>query len=179
MQEIWKDVLGYEGKYQVSNLGRVKSLYREYILRCSLIKVKERILKAQINNMGYEYVGLSQGRGRVKLTLVHRIVATAFCDNPNKHKLVNHKDQNCRNNASENLEWCTQSHNIKEAYRLGIKPLSGAAHPRSKGCINTETGETTETIKALAVILGFSENHVLKMMRGEKRNRTSWVKINP
>lgn len=129
--------------------------------------------------MGYECVGLCHGQGKVKITLVHRIVAVAFCSNLNSNKVVNHIDGNCRNNIPENLEWCNQAHNVKEGFRLGRKPVTGDRNGKSKGCINVITGETVPTIAALALKLNYHNTHVSAMLRGHRRNTTYWVKINP
>ena len=92
MTEIWKDIDGYEGLYQVSNLGRVKSLHHN----------KEKILKGSYANKGYHLISLSK-EGTQKRYLVHRLVATAFIPNPYKLECVNHKDENPRNNNVNNL----------------------------------------------------------------------------
>ena len=103
--EIWKPVVGYEGLYEVSNLGRVKSLPRK--------KCKGNILKPHINK-GYEYVHLCKN-GKSYYAKVHRVVAEAFLQTiPNKNH-VNHIDGNKTNNAVSNLEWCTATENLKHA----------------------------------------------------------------
>ena len=99
MDEIWKDKKDYEGHYQVSNLGRVKSIKFG----------KEIILKQKIRG-GYYSVGLSKN-GIVKTYYVHRLVAEAFIDNPNNYKEVNHKDECKSNNIVSNLEWCDAKYN--------------------------------------------------------------------
>lgn len=113
-EEIWKDVVGYEGLYQVSNLGNVKSLERvvkrfvrgKYI---SLYPVKEKLLKLYINSNGYISVGLyNNGFNSFE---VHRLVAQAFIPNPDNLPCVNHKDENPKNNNVKNLEWCTYQYN--------------------------------------------------------------------
>ena len=104
MEEIWKDVEGFEGLYMVSNLGNVKSLnYRH--------KNEEHLLKLCINKYGYYFVRL-HSNGMEKNFLVHRLVAKAFIENGNNFPLVNHKDENKLNNNFENLEWCTQEYNL-------------------------------------------------------------------
>lgn len=104
MQEIWKDIKGYEGLYRVSNFGNVKSLnYRH--------KNEERLLKLNVNKNGYCFVNLHI-KGTAKNVLVHRLVAEAFIENPLNFPLVNHKDENKTNNNVENLEWCTQKYNL-------------------------------------------------------------------
>ena len=100
--EIWKDIEGYEGFYQVSNYGRVKSLNYN-----RTGKAKE--LKQSIN-LGYKYVILYKDNKRKKF-LVHRLVAQAFVPNPNEYLEVNHIDENKANNCVWNLEWCTRLYN--------------------------------------------------------------------
>ena len=106
MEEIWKPVKGYEELYQVSNLGRVKSLER---IDCHGQPRKEKILRYGINK-GYCYVTLCKN-GKHTTFLVHRLVAEAFIPNPNNYPQVNHKDENPSNNCVENLEWCDQKYN--------------------------------------------------------------------
>jgi hypothetical protein len=106
MQEIWKDIKGYEGLYQVSNLGRVKSLERYKTNWSKKQCVKERVLKPILANTGYYMVVLSKN-GITKSVLVHRLVAETFLSNPNNLEQVNHKDENKLNNNIDNLEFCT------------------------------------------------------------------------
>lgn len=104
MKEIWRDIKEYEGLYQISNLGRVKSL-------CKRTNHKnELILKLGIRNT-YNTIVLLKNKVR-KSYQVHRLVAEAFLPNPNNYPIVNHKDENPLNNCVDNLEWCTQKHNV-------------------------------------------------------------------
>ena len=100
MDEIWKDKKDYEGHYQVSNFGRVKSIKFG----------KERILKPLTNSSGYLCVNLYKN-GIIKTYLVHRLVAEIFLPNPNNYKEVNHKDEDKSNNIVSNLEWCDRCYN--------------------------------------------------------------------
>ena len=100
MVEVWKDVVGYEGLYMVSNLGRVKSLRGN----------KERILKGYYHR-GYRRVDLYKN-GVMKHWRIHRLVAQAFIDNPNNYPVVNHRDEDKSNNRVDNLEWCTHEYNV-------------------------------------------------------------------
>ena len=102
MSEIWKDIAGYEGRYQVSNFGRVKSLPG----KSSTNAYKGGVLVLMKDACGYLTVNLSR-----KMYSVHRLVAMAFIDNPNGYPCVNHKDENKANNSVENLEWCTYKYN--------------------------------------------------------------------
>ena len=113
MKEIWKDIEGYQGRYQVSNLGRVKSLK---MWTGSVYIDKIKILKNIIYKNGYEYI-IFDG----KHFLIHRLVAKTFIENKNNFPIVNHIDGNKLNNNVNNLEWCTYSHNEKEAYKLKLK----------------------------------------------------------
>ena len=107
--EIWKDIDGYEGLYQISNEGRVKSLKYNHTN-------EEKFLKAKRNRNGYLLVGLCKD-GKPKKKLVHRLVAEAFIENPNGLPQVNHKDENKMNNCVENLEWCDASYNTNYGTR--------------------------------------------------------------
>ena len=112
MEEVWKDVVGYEGKYQVSNKGRVRSSEREVsCLRGQKRKVDGRILALIPCTNGYMSVHLSV-ENKSKIKLVHRLVADAFLPNPNNYPEVNHRDEVRHNNKVDNLEWCTKKYNI-------------------------------------------------------------------
>ena len=116
MKEIWKDIKGYEGYYQISSLGRVKSLNRtKKHSYNSIALLKEKYLKPQSAN-GYKFVRLCKGNN-VKMKIVHRLVAEAFIPNPNNYKEINHKDENKSNNNISNLEWCTHKYNINYGTR--------------------------------------------------------------
>lgn len=114
--EIWKDIKDYEGIYQVSNKGRIKSIGRN----TSNICLKTKILKESINQNGYIYYCLYKN-GKHKRYKIHRLVAEAFILNPNKYPVVNHKDGNKKNNNVENLEWCSSSYNTKHAYNNNLR----------------------------------------------------------
>ena len=119
MQENWKDVVGYEGYYKVSDKGRVMTVAREFIKsngrKCT---VKEQILSQGVVR-GYKCVDLKV-RGNRKTMRVHRLVAMAFIGEPSK-EMVNHKDGNKTNNILSNLEWATRSENELHAYNTGLK----------------------------------------------------------
>ena len=112
MKEIWKDIKGYEGLYQVSNLGRVKSLERK-VLRSEgeYRTISERILKPQTTLRGYQRIGLHY-KGINKLFRIHRLVAQAFIPNPDNKPEVNHIDGKTSNNRVDNLEWVTAAQNF-------------------------------------------------------------------
>jgi hypothetical protein len=118
VQEIWVDVKGYEGLYQISNLGNVKKLKRMMRTKNNkILSYEEIILKPVANSSGYFRVTLIDCCGIKKKHFIHRLVATAFCPRSPRSNVVNHKDNNPANNASCNLEWVTQSENICHAVR--------------------------------------------------------------
>lgn len=122
MAENWIPVLGYEGLYEVSNLGRVKSVERKS-LRCFMGRtpfvyvIPERILKQNIDKYGYHHVVLYGRDGKPKNSTVHRIVLSSFTGKNIEDLQVNHKDEIKTNNSIENLEWVTCSENINYGTR--------------------------------------------------------------
>lgn len=128
MQEIWKDVVGYEGLYQVSNLGRVKSLSKFHCTSKNHFSLgywsKEKILKPIVGVRGYLYVTLYDKNKKQKSKRIHQLVAQAFISNPNNLSFVNHKDENVKNNVYSNLEWCTAKYNCNygtRTQRIAVK----------------------------------------------------------
>ena len=115
-QEIWKDVIGYEGYYQISNLGRIKSVNR--ITTHNRVR-KECMLKQFLNKFGYYFVSLSKDNKKITQR-VHRLVAKTFIPNPNNYPEINHIDGNKKNNKVENLEWCSCQQNILHSFKLGL-----------------------------------------------------------
>lgn len=111
--EIWKDIEGYEGLYQVSNLGNVRSMDRTIMRqlrgKTHTRRLNGRMLK-QWNGADYLHVTLSKN-GAIFAPFVHKLVASAFVENPDGYKQVNHKDENKWNNNADNLEWCDQKYN--------------------------------------------------------------------
>lgn len=108
--EQWKDIAGYEGLYQVSNLGNVKSLARYKKNRSKMQEVKEHMMKPFVYNEGYARVQLSKD-GKARSFCVHRLVALAFVPNTENKPHINHIDENKSNNRADNLEWCTATEN--------------------------------------------------------------------
>lgn len=106
-KEVWKDIPNYEGYYQVSNKGNIRSVDR---MDCQNRFRKGKMCKKLENEDGYYKVSLSKN-GIEKRFFIHRLVAMAFIENPNDFDCINHKDENKKNNCIENLEWCTRKYN--------------------------------------------------------------------
>lgn len=116
MNEIWKTIEDYPN-YQVSNMGRVKSLERNVVKgKGGLYKIEEKILKSIKKRDGYLMVNLSK-EGKQKTCLIHRLVASTFLDNPNNLFEVNHIDEDKTNNRADNLEWCSREYNCNYGTR--------------------------------------------------------------
>ena len=110
MEEIWKDIKGYEGLYQISNLGNVKTFnYRG--------KNKVKLLKHSLDKDGYHRVTLYDKDKNIKRFAVHRLVCLAFLENPYNYPIVNHIDEDKDNNNLSNLEWCTYSYSVNYGTR--------------------------------------------------------------
>lgn len=121
INEFWVDVKGYEGLYQVSIFGRLKSVKRTAKRRNGTTReVPEIILSPICNDKGYIVLTLSKN-GLKKRFRRCRVVAESFCVNPNNYKEVNHVDGNKENDYADNLEWCTRSQNMKHAYNIGLR----------------------------------------------------------
>ena len=176
--EIWKDIVGYEGLYEVSNFGRVKSL-----------KGHEKILKPANNGNGYLFVYLWKN-GKGKQSYIHRLVATAFISNPLNKPCINHIDCNPQNNNVDNLEWVTQRENIQYAYKLGRKK-SGfenvSAEQRAINnkkfkskpiiAINLTTGKKIhfESIREAGRKLNLSAGHINDVLKGRYKQTKGYT----
>ena len=130
MEEIWTPIIGYDNKFMVSNLGRVKSVARDVNNHTGIIHKPERILSTRQDNKGYVRVYLTKGQ-KTKYIPVHRLVAIAFIDNPMNKPQVNHIDGDKTNNNVSNLEWVTNSENVRHAYKMGLnKHCERAGRPK-------------------------------------------------
>lgn len=120
MEEIWKDIKGYEGLYQISNLGRVKSFHRD----------SERILKNRNSSGGYQTLILTKNKTS-KNFLVHRLVAESFIPNPESKKEVNHIDEDKTNNRVDNLEWMNHIENSMFGTRNERSSINRFGNPKT------------------------------------------------
>lgn len=162
--ENWKAIDGYEGLYQVSNLGRVKSL------KCG----KERILKPRKHTGGYLLVNLHKD-GYQKTVKIHRIVAEAFIPNPNNLETVNHKDEVKTNNTVGNLEWMSRKDNIN--YGTHNK-RAGEAHSKQVQMFDKFTGELLGTFPSLMKarrVTGIAQQHISSCCLGKLKSAGGYV----
>lgn len=160
-KEIWRDVQGYKGLYQVSNLGRIKSLYRNGL-----------VLRGSVNNSGYRIVMLYKG-GKHKNFLIHRLVAQTFIPNPEHLLQVNHKDENKSNNSVNNLEWCTNRYNNlyhDKAKRTGIKEGKPVAQYTLSGKLIKVWRSSHEAEKA-----GYHARHIGECCSGKIKTHQGYI----
>ena len=135
--EIWRDVYGYEGFYQVSNCGNVRSVSRTVQrLNNSDLTLRGRVCSQTLSDKGYLTVGLCRDN-RIKRVYVHKLVAIAFVDNPNNLTEINHIDENPLNNRVDNLEWCTQSENEQHSHSILGNTMKGKTYPKKVKCLDT------------------------------------------
>ena len=169
--EIWKDISGYDGKYQVSNFGNVRSF--------SKWKNGE-LLRPGISKTGYYFVNLVRfGREKIDCHRVHRLVAKSFLENPNDLPEVNHIDGNKLNNRVENLEWCSRERNIQHAYGSGLIPIrTGKRNSLSKVVIQkTKSGDFVKEWDSVADInrtLGYSINSIVCCCNKKPKYNTAY-----
>ncbi|MEK4581840.1 NUMOD4 domain-containing protein [Bacillus sp. FSL R12-0074] len=171
MKEEWRDIEGYEGfegMYQVSNLGRVRSMKREFIRSNGRVYNREGvILKPMVNHKGYLIVDL-RNRGKRKGGFVHRLVAKAFIPNIECKPQVNHINGNKQDNNVNNLEWCTNGENALHAYRTGLnKPNSNGGRPKRKINQISNDGEIVATFISLSEAIDKTKiNNISAVCRG-------------
>lgn len=170
MREEWRPVVGYEGYYEVSNMGRVRSITIDAVYRRNGLeytrKRRGRILKQQNASNGYLQVHLSKD-GEHKIYRVRRIVANAFIDNPDNLPEVNHKDENKKNNRVANLEWCTHSYNNSYGSAPSFGEKNGMARLTSVDVAEIRRRRKSgEILRTIAEDYGISLHHVSNIARG-------------
>ena len=161
MEEVWKDIEEYEGLYQVSNLGRVKSLNYNNTK-------KEKIIKT-LNNRGYLKVILCKNN-ECKNFLIHRLVANAFIENPNNYNEINHIDECKTNNIVNNLEWCNRKYNIN--YGSGNK-RRGEKHKKPIYCL--ETDKIYNSAKQASEELNIKRENIVNVLRGRQKQAKGYT----
>ena len=161
INEEWRDVVGYEGLYMVSNIGNVKSLKRTAKSKNGSIRtVSEKLRKIDKNKSGYLMVILNK-EGKRKGMKIHRLVAEAFIKNPYNLPQVNHRNEIKSDNRVENLEWCTQDYNNKYGTRT---------ERTSKKVKCLETGVIYQSTMEVQRKLRFSSANISKCCRGKVKS---------
>lgn len=185
MEEIWENIEGYEGLYQISNRGRVKSLER---VDENNHPIKERIMKPSMS-LGYLYVGLRK-QGKQKRMRIHRLVAAAFIPNPNNKEEVGHKDETRTNNYADNLEWVSKKENNnmplhKERVRIAClnrrEQISRYMSESQKGSSNSAARKVICDNKIYGCILecadyyGVGYSRMKAWLRGQNAMPQEWI----
>jgi hypothetical protein len=166
MAERWEAIPEYDGKYEVSNMGNVRSL-----------KGKTKLLQQKTLNTGYLYVSLTY-KGKSKNKTIHRLVANAFLDKVEGKTFVNHIDGNKKNNNIENLEWVTRSENMKHAYRNGLFKNFVPPAPRFKSVVQYDkdgecVGEFSSMTEASART-GTDISHISSCCKGKRKTANGY-----
>ena len=162
--EQWKEIAGYEGLYEVSDLGRVKSLWYG----------KEKILKPHKNTDGYLRVNLCKD-GKAKHSKVHRLVAEAFIPNTQGLETVNHKDEVKTNNVASNLEWMSQKDNNNYGTR---NKRIGEAFSKQVQMFDKYTGELLATFPSICEawrVTGIYQSHISECCNGKQKSAGGYV----
>lgn len=181
--EKWKDIKGYEGAYQVSNTGIVRSLDRLVAGRSGRIAVKKGcVINGCISKFGYRKMWLS-ANGKTRYYFLHRIIAAAFIKNKESKPFINHKNAIKLDNSISNLEWCTSSENQLHAHKMGLHPktkpgtgLKKLSNPAAKKVQCLFTGEIMCMTDA-ATLLGMERKAFSAIMNGRGTNWCSFIFI--
>ena len=170
--ERWAPVVGFETRYEVSDMGRLRSVTRDTIRKDGKpLKIEGRIMKASPSNAGYLRVSAMSENGKRVQIPVHRAVATAFVENPDGKREVNHIDGDKRNNMAENLEWVTPKENIRHCHEMGLwrKPDNSEAIERHKRRVIVDGLLEFGSITEAADYIGSSESAACQVAKGRYR----------
>lgn len=177
MEEIWKDIEGYEKLYQISNFGRIRSKDRVTRNgRCNKCIRKGKVLKPTLNQYGYLKIALWK-ENTTKFFGIHRLVAMTFLENNENKNEINHKDGNKTNNCIDNLEWVDRSENMKHAVRMGLLQTKGYIRKKKKIIQKDLDGNTIKIWDSCSDIVrerGFSDSHIYACCKRKKHKKTAY-----
>jgi len=177
-KEEWRDIKGYEGRYQVSNIGRVKSLERTFVdKRGYRHHIKERILKPKTDHNGYLQVVLSK-RDKQKTFTVHRLVCKAFHENSQAKPEVNHINENKLDNRACNLEWGTAKENSNHGTRnakIGKANAKARSKPIGQYTLDGKLIKVWESALGYQRKLGFNQGNLSAVARGKQKTAYGYV----
>ena len=172
--EEWRDVVGYEGRYQVSSMGRVKSLERKVRHWRGGERIqKERILKPSNDRRGYLLVSLCDGEKR-KTFSVHRLVCQAFHENPDNKPQVNHINEIKTDNRACNLEWCTCKQNVNHGTRTE-RSAKSRSKPVGQYTLDGELVKIWQSPCEAGKQIGLSDSHVSKAANGKLKTAYGFI----
>lgn len=167
--EEWKDIKGFEGYYQISNMGRVRSLTRDIHLAGNYHQTLQgKVMKNNPGTKGYEIIGLRKN-GKVTMKMIHRLVAEAFVENPLGLPQVNHKDENIKNNVYTNLEWCTPKYNANYGTRNQRCFESSKKYRKPVNQLDIGTGELIkrwEYVRQAMRETGINDSAIIRVCKG-------------
>ena len=174
-EEVWRDIEGHEGLYQVSSEGRIKSLKRTIIKKDGRKQtVKERILKGTPDKDGYLKIGLYCGTGKQKWFQVHRLVGEAFIQNPDEKPQINHINEIKIDNRACNLEWCTCKRNINHGSR-NERVAKALGKPIGQYNLDGQLIKVWPSAREARRQTGFDQGYVSAVARGKYKQAYSYI----
>lgn len=167
----WKEIIGYEGRYEASDDGQIRGLTRSVKHNYGGLKiVRGVVIKHGFTTQGYASLDLCK-EGKATTRLVHRIIAETFIPNPANLPQINHINGIKTDNRVANLEWVSVSGNQLHSYRMGLSK-SGRLHHFSTPVINNRTGQIYDTINDAAISIGMNRGTLYCKLKGKRRNDT-------
>lgn len=182
-EEIWKDIKDYEGSYQVSNFGRVRSLDRSYIKSDGVLEHRHgQLMTLKLDKDGYYMVGLRLHNKPKKCFRVNILVAKTFIENPHNYDQINHKDENKLNNNVENLEWCDSKYNNNYGHRTENIQITksklhsyGARKPVLQFDLNGKLIHEWQSASEIERQLNYSGSHINQCCHYQRNKANGYI----